>query len=367
MESAYLNDNRRELELTKSISLLRLDPLALLALRETGRCAVSIPEELFDLDFPGHYFRRIKAVRLSIPCIAGPHTTVACTLRLVGNSVRVNTSMNSSGEYEHENDEGVWIDDDRFRTSSTPVTAIATSTAQSDPGMFELSFRDERYLPFEHAGAISQWSLELASDEELRQFDHSTIADVVLHLNYTARESGGTFRTRAVDHVKGFLANAADRPDQPIAQMFSARAEFPSEWHAFLRPAGEGDDQVLRFAIGTQRLLFLSRERDVVISRIELFARSTFAGTYTAVLSTIDGDGNVVQSDEFPMAPSPAYGWLNKATLDATDAGLDLEEADIAAEMTLKMKRPGAPDFASLATAPDEIKDLYIVVHYRLD
>ena len=36
MESAYLNDNRRELELTKSISLLRLDPLALLALRETG-------------------------------------------------------------------------------------------------------------------------------------------------------------------------------------------------------------------------------------------------------------------------------------------------------------------------------------------
>jgi hypothetical protein len=27
--------------------------------------------------------------------------------------------------------------------------------------MFELNFRDERYLPFEGAGAISTWQLEL--------------------------------------------------------------------------------------------------------------------------------------------------------------------------------------------------------------
>jgi hypothetical protein len=364
MESAYLNDNRRELELTKSVSLLRLDPMALLELRETGRCTLSVPEELFDLDFPGHYFRRIKAVRLSIPAVAGPHTSVSCTLRLTGNTVRVNTSMNSAGEYEHENDEGVWIDDDRFRSGNTPVTAIATSTAQGDPGMFEFSFRDERYLPFEYAGAISHWTIELPADKDLRQFDYTTIPDVVLHISYTARESGGTFRTRAVDHVKGFLANAADRPDQPIAQMFSARAEFASEWQAFLHPAAEGDDQGLRFAIGKRRLLFMARDRDVVISRIELLARSTHLGAYTAVVSTVDGDANVVVSDEFPMGPDPAYGGLNKATLDATDAGLDLEQVDIAGEMTLKLKRQGATDFASLPI--DEIEDVYIVVHYRL-
>jgi hypothetical protein len=29
-----------------------------------------------------------------------------------------------------------------------------------DAGMFELNFRDERYLPFEGAGAISEWRLE---------------------------------------------------------------------------------------------------------------------------------------------------------------------------------------------------------------
>ncbi len=181
MEKSYLEDNRRELELVKSISLARLNPLALIELRETGSCSVSVPEELFDLDFRGHYFRRIKSVRLSIPCVAGPYTSVNCTLRLLNNSVRVNTSIDP--QYERNNDAGLLIDDDRFRTNHTPVTSIATSSAQNDSGTFEFNFRDERYLPFELAGAISEWQLELSTDEELRPFDYSTISDVILHLN----------------------------------------------------------------------------------------------------------------------------------------------------------------------------------------
>jgi hypothetical protein len=92
LERSYLEENRRELELTKSVSLLRVDPLALIQLRETGRCSVKLREELFDLDFPGHYFRRIRSVRLSIPCVTGPYTPVNCTLRLLNNSVRLNES-----------------------------------------------------------------------------------------------------------------------------------------------------------------------------------------------------------------------------------------------------------------------------------
>jgi hypothetical protein len=41
--------------------------------------------------------------------------------------------------------------------------SIAASTAH-DSGVFELNFRDERYLPFEGAGAInSTWTLDLPS------------------------------------------------------------------------------------------------------------------------------------------------------------------------------------------------------------
>ena len=82
MEMAYHELNQREYELTKHVSLLQVNPMALLQLRTTGQCTVALPEELFDMDGPGHYFRRIKTVALSIPCVAGPYTSVNCTLTL---------------------------------------------------------------------------------------------------------------------------------------------------------------------------------------------------------------------------------------------------------------------------------------------
>jgi Tc toxin complex TcA C-terminal TcB-binding domain len=48
MELAYHELNRREYELTRHVSLRQLDPKALLALRATGQCTVTLPEELFD-------------------------------------------------------------------------------------------------------------------------------------------------------------------------------------------------------------------------------------------------------------------------------------------------------------------------------
>ena len=52
MESAHIQRNIREFELAKNVSLLVLNPLALVELRATGTCTVQIPEEAFDLDFP---------------------------------------------------------------------------------------------------------------------------------------------------------------------------------------------------------------------------------------------------------------------------------------------------------------------------
>ena len=146
-----------------------------------------------------------------MPCIAGPHTSVNCSLRLLNNSTRINTSMNSEGNYEHENDEGLLIDDDRFRTSHVPVTSIATSNAQNDSGLFEFNFRDERYLPFEGSGVISEWELQLSTEAELRRFDYSTISDVLLHINYTARENGGLFKENAVAYIKNFIMKPIKR------------------------------------------------------------------------------------------------------------------------------------------------------------
>jgi hypothetical protein len=72
MDSAYLQRNVRERELTAHLSLARLDPTALTELRMSGVCVIQVPEAVFDLDHPGHYFRRIKALSITVPCVVGP-------------------------------------------------------------------------------------------------------------------------------------------------------------------------------------------------------------------------------------------------------------------------------------------------------
>ena len=74
MDLDYHNYNLRELELTRHVSLRQLDPIALLSLKITGSCTVTIPEWLYDRDCPGHYMRRIKTAGVSVPCVVGPYT-----------------------------------------------------------------------------------------------------------------------------------------------------------------------------------------------------------------------------------------------------------------------------------------------------
>jgi Tc toxin complex TcA C-terminal TcB-binding domain len=49
------DQNRREYEITKNISLAQLHPLALIQLKQGGTCEFSLTEALFDLDYPGHH------------------------------------------------------------------------------------------------------------------------------------------------------------------------------------------------------------------------------------------------------------------------------------------------------------------------
>ena len=102
-------------------------------------------------------------------------------------------------------------EDDRFSDHFGSLQSIVTSTAQNDSGLFETNLRDERFLPFEGSGAISEWQLELPADEVDRQFDYDTIADVILHIRYTAREGAGCSARGAVEHLKDRIAKPSRR------------------------------------------------------------------------------------------------------------------------------------------------------------
>ncbi|HBL27650.1 MAG TPA: hypothetical protein DD490_12505 [Acidobacteria bacterium] len=265
LEVAYLDQHRRELEITKHVSVARLDPLALVELRRTGSCIVRLPEALFDLDFPGHYLRRIKTVSVSVPCVTGPYTGVPCTLTLLRSTVRHGSTLLNDSYRRQE-------DDPRFTDNLGAIESVATSSGQNDSGLFETNLRDERFLPFEGAGVISEWQIELPA--EFRSFDYDTISDVLLHLRYTARSGG----KRLADQVKTELSQALNemarsQGEQGLAQLISVRHDMPTEWHRFLQgPAESSGFRKLTLDLGKERFPYLfATSPELRITGIELF------------------------------------------------------------------------------------------------
>lgn len=247
MERAYMDGNRREYELTKHYSLLMNDPQALISLKGVGECEIELPEALFDSDYPGHYMRRIKSVSVTIPTVVGPYTSLNCTLTMLRDKTRVKASA-GDGYAERDGQE-----DDRFMTNWAPLQAIATSTGQNDAGLFELNFRDERYLPFEGAGAVSRWRIVL--DQDANGFDFNSLSDFVLHIRYTAREGGERLKKGAQEALTQAVGEDANRP---LARLFSLKHEFPSEWHRFTQTAAPGP-AVGNFTIDKERFPFRFR------------------------------------------------------------------------------------------------------------
>ena len=257
MEREYHESNKRELELTKHVSLRQLNPLALLGLRASGRCRVEIPEWLFDLDCPGHYMRRIKSVALSIPAVVGPYTNLSCTLTLLRSSLRKSPIVGEDNGYPRSPG-----DDSRFVDYPGGTQTIVTSSGQNDSGLFETNLRDERFLPFEGAGAYSTWTLELP--ENFRQFDYSAISDVVFHVRYTARQGGARLRDQAV----GALAErVADASRSGLAILLSLSQDFPSEWHKFFNGNGNFEVEVLR-----EHFPYFTRGKEISPKEIALYA-----------------------------------------------------------------------------------------------
>jgi hypothetical protein len=361
LEAAYLEQNRREFELVKHVSLASIDALALVTLRETGRCFVSLPEEIFDLDYAGHYFRRVKSVSVTLPCVAGPFTTVSCTLRLLKNSIRVTTAPGDQYA-RNTDDEDLPADDDRFLESNVPVKAIAASTAQNDSGVFELSFRDERYLPFEGAGVISEWMIELFNDSDadfgrpLRQFDYGSISDVVLHMKYTAREDAGDFKNAAVAHLREYFADATSS-----LVLLDLRRDFASEWSRFLMPADPAGGNV--FDLHLEPNLFPMRDagKRLQVTALHVLARCTDAAGYGLELTSSDTGTTATN-----LTRTNAFGGLHVGVLPNLAESVAAD--DPSTPWRLKITRPGGGNLLQNPTTQSfEVEDVLVVLHYRWD
>ncbi|MGP5331231.1 Tc toxin subunit A-related protein [Pseudomonas helleri] len=192
MENAYLQWDRRALEVRKTVSLLSLSPSLItdiqtaltqkastLARRheEPSKVTVTLKDEglilTFDLkdmnianDYPDRLGARrlLKALSVSLPALLGPYQDVQALLSYSGNE-----------------------------PIADGCTAVAISHGLNDNGLFQLDFNDGKYLPFEGIPVKdAAFSLMFPNAAEQANTPNQqamlmSLNDIILHINYTIR------------------------------------------------------------------------------------------------------------------------------------------------------------------------------------
>lgn len=340
LDRAYLDQDRRDYELTRHYSLVLQDPAAFVRLKAQGWCDVDIPESFFDADYPGHYLRRLKTVGVTVPAVVGPYSGVQCTLRLLRDTTRVSAVVGDG--YAQR----VGESDERFTTNWARPQAIATSTGQNDSGLFEPTFRDERYLPFEGAGAVSSWRIEL--DPRDNTFDAASFPDVLLHLHYTAREGGDRLKAAA----RGALAAAVgEEAARPQARLLSLKHEYGAEWYRLTRAAAASAET---FVVGKERFPYVFRGKTLTAGDASLYAVLKPDAEPVALELTVTppaGDPTVVKLEPRKswnrmLAPQKALTTGSPISADSAKAGWTVATGP--------------------AGLPPGIEDLLLVVEYAV-
>ena len=311
----------------------------MVALRETGECRFTVEEVFFDLFYPGDYKRRIKAVRLTIPCITGPYVNVSARLELEKSWVRPTATPGAP----------------LVEVPPSRSVAIATSTAQNDAGVFELSFRDERYMPFEGLGAVSQWHLTLP--KAFRQFDYETINDVILSISYQS-STDGALRERVEAQNAALEGSILGYFSQhPARRVFSLRQDFSTAFTRLLRSAA---GTPVTIELSDRNFPLFVGSRNIQITRGVVLLRTASGAPPTGFELAIDG--TAVSS----FAADPTLGDLPGATLPAATA------ANLRAQHTIVVTAAG--DLAPATPPPGDasaidaakLRDVLLYVEYQL-
>ena len=335
LDRAFHETKAYDYRLVKHLSLLLHDPLALIALKETGVCEFELPETLYDADYPGHYDRRIHSVTVTIPCVVGPYVGINATLTLLWSKTR--TSANPGDTYAEGKD------DPRFVHRFVARRAIALSTGQSDDGMPQLTFAEDRqegYGPLENAGAISRFRFELYRD--CNAWDVDNMTDVILGLTIVSREGGALLREKA----RAAVVTAT--PQKGLVRLFSLKHEFPNAWHLLTAPPSAGiAEQGVELTLDQDRFPVRLRDRALKTTQIEVFLDFKKPSSNAVYATGGPLTLNISASGGAPKA-------LDLKSTIAVLGGMPCGRVDIAQKLPSALRLAIAP--ASLAAMAPELR-----------
>lgn len=214
---------QRRLQLTRTVSLARLDPVAFETFRQTGVLNFHTKMALFDQDFPGHYLRLIRRVRTSVIALIPPLDGIKAMLTAQTTSHTVIKGKSFS----------------QVPIQLQEPEQVALTSPRDATGLFELMPQEQTEMryPFEGMGVDARW--ELRMPKRSNRFDYSTLVDVLFTLEYTALHSE-EYRHQVQERLGNTVL--VERP-------FSLRNDFPDLWFELTQPTTPEAKVKLEFAL----------------------------------------------------------------------------------------------------------------------
>ena len=339
LQQAYDEQSTHDFEIKKDISLRQLNPFSLYDFRATGACTFELPETMLDMDFPGHYRRRINSVAVTFSGIVdGP---ISATLTLQQHRYRIVTS-GSATDYLKAPDS---IADGRFQSDNVPINSIAVSNNKStSSSVFNLDFSASSYMPFENAGALSRWSLELSPFSSL---DPSTVSDIVMHLNYTAVNGPATSKANNVIPAVTQFIQGKMSDGKSLVSTLDLAIDFPRDlWSQFAKGPADLKHRELPITGLAGKLPFFRRSaavaaaKKIVIQQVYLVTAFGDVGGKVSL--------SLLKGPKFKIMPSPAAAgtgismWVSDGTValvtqKSPDMTLVLDGSEAFMEQSISM------------------------------
>jgi hypothetical protein len=287
----------------------------------------------------------------------GRFDNVKATLTLVSNKVRVSTD--TSAGYAEGSMGGVGSDTRFVYNYAAVPQKIALGNAQDDPGLFITAIAsnivDQRYLPFENAGAISSWHMEMPT--ATNEIDLSTVGDVIVHLYYTALDGGADLEAS----VQAY--NAENAPTGGV-KLFSAQNDFPAPsptvanpypvtpWQAFVAVTTAPANQTLTLSVSPSKFPAWTRGKTITVTSLTVVAVAWPPGDFVLA----------------PQAPLPAAQLTMTALPGSTEpsmraATIALPPNTHLGTWSFEIKQSTAADFRSLNR--NLIGDVLLLVEYE--
>jgi len=294
LDQYAFSSDRRKLHLSQTLAVSDFAAQELQRFRQTGVLTFATGQDLFDRDFPGHYLRLTKRVKVSLIALVPPTRGIRATLSASGVSRTV-------------------VARDTFRTVTLrrDPESIAITSPVGATGLFDLEPDTGLLLPFEGMGVDTVWQLELP--KAANPMDFRSIADVLLTIDYTALDSP--------DYRQQVLRTRGDAFSGD--RSFSLRSEFPDAWYDLNNPDTVADpaarmvaslpvtvDDLPRTVVGpavAQLTVFVLRQDgatdEITVAGIRRIAADGTRTTGTGPVTTVDGIASTRRTASGKWAP----------------------------------------------------------------